>query len=89
MPDKLATDQIIVTNCLNRQKFLSDSYNRATLESSSSGLRNAFSKIHREEVEAAETLYREMSRRGWYKPEMATPEEISKAQQALRIRKTH
>lgn len=88
MPDKLATDQVIITDCLNRQKFLSDSYNRATLESSSPGLRNTFSHIHREEVQAAERLFREMNSRGWYQPEMATRAEISKAQEALHVRRT-
>jgi len=88
LTDKLATDQVIVTDCLNRQKSLSDSYNRATLESTNSALRNTFSQIHREEVQAAERLFREMSSRGWYKPEMATPQEISEAQQSLRIQRT-
>ncbi len=85
--EKLATHEMIFTDCLHRQKHLTDTYNRAALESASPELRNIFGEIHREEMQNAERLFREMRNRGWYKPEMATQQEIKRAQQSFHVRR--
>lgn len=86
--EKLATHEMIFTDCLNRQKHLTDTYNRAALESSNPQLRGVFGEIHREEMQNAERLFREMRNRGWYSPEIATDKEIERAQQSFHVRRT-
>lgn len=69
--------QAMSIDCLNTSKHFSiiDCIN--TLESSSSQVRQAFSRFTQEHQSMADDWFRLMSRRGWYPIQEARPEAIS------------
>lgn len=69
--------QAMSIDCLNTSKHFSiiDCIN--TLESSSSQVRQAFSRLTQEHQSMADDWFRLMSRRGWYQVQEARPEAIS------------
>lgn len=61
------TDAQLLNDALSTEKHVSSSYNTAVLESVDANIRKQLQHIQQEEQEHAETLFRAMESRGWYK----------------------
>jgi len=61
------TDAQLLNDMLSTEKHVSSSYNNAVLESADTNIRKQLQHIQKEEQEHAETLFKEMQSRGWYK----------------------
>ncbi|MFU0825109.1 spore coat protein [Clostridium sp.] len=61
------TDAQLLNDALSTEKHVSSSYNNAVLESVDPNIRKQLQHIQQEEQNHAETLFKEMQSRGWYK----------------------
>jgi rubrerythrin len=61
------SDAQLLNDALDTEKHVSSSYNTAVLESVDSNIRQQLQHIQQEEQGHAETLFKEMQSRGWYK----------------------
>lgn len=66
-----------LTDALVTEKYISNGYNTATIESANSQLMEAFAGILRDEHQIQHEIFLEMHNRGWYRPKAADMNELS------------
>lgn len=62
------SDKDIMQDMLSTEKYISDYYDMAIMESANEQVRNAFRHIQDEEQQHAKTIFDAMNQRGWYTP---------------------
>lgn len=75
------SDQAIVTDVLNSEKYAAGMAGQAALESASPFVKRDFESIGRDCSQNVEVVFRVMSSKGWYQPQPASPQSSSQAQQ--------
>ena len=72
-------DRDTLTDCLNTQKFSTNGYNLWSGECVDPQLRHEMLNLLREEHEIQNTLFQEMSTRGWYPVQPAQQSQVEQA----------
>lgn len=82
MPTVNLTDECILKDALSCQKELTNTYNTASNEvAGNNGLRSDMLSILMEEHELQSAIYNAANQKGWYQPEQASQQQISKTLQ--------
>ena len=74
-------DKCIMENILLTTKGACDLYMHGSIEASTENVRNAFTTALNEALVMKDTIYKQMSAKGWYPPEQATPQQIQQLKQ--------
>lgn len=78
------TDQEMLEDLLSAQKMITGSYNSFACECAGDGLKNEMVALLGEEHQIQHELFAEMEKRGWYQPEPAEHQKISRARERFR-----
>ena len=74
-------DKCIMENLLLTTKGAIDLYMHGAVESSTANVRQAFSRAFDEALNMGDTLYQQMTVKGWYQTESAPPQKITQIKQ--------
>ena len=74
-------DKNVMENILLLEKGVCDLYMHGTIESSTGNVHQAFSKALYESLSMQDSLYSEMSAKGWYPTEQAEQQKIQSVKQ--------
>jgi len=74
-------DKCIMENILLTTKGACDLYMHGTIEASTENVKNAFNTALNDALCMKDTIYKQMSAKGWYPAEQATPQQIQQVKQ--------
>lgn len=74
-------DKCIMENLLLTTKGAIDLYMHGAVESSTVNVRQAFSRAFDEALNMGDTLYQQMTAKGWYQTESAPPQKVTQIKQ--------
>ena len=74
-------DKAIMQNLLNNTKAVCDLYMHGTLEASTANVHQAFSTALNDALCMQDTIYKQMSEKGWYQNQSAPQQQIDQVRQ--------
>ena len=74
-------DRCIMENLLLTTKGAIDLYMHGAVEASTANVRQAFSRAFDEALAMDDTIYQQMTAKGWYQNDSAKPQEITQLKQ--------
>lgn len=77
-------DKQLLTDALQSQRHLTETYNSFAAESTDSELRRQVMDIHRQEHDNAYKVFQAMTKKGWYNVGQADQRQVSEFQSQLR-----
>ncbi len=74
-------DKLIMENLLNNTKSVCDLYMHGTIESPTANVHQTFSSALNDALSMQETIYQQMSAKGWYQIQQAPQQQLDQLRQ--------
>jgi len=78
MPQNQLSEREMLYDSIMTEKYVSDAYNNAIIESVNQNIKQALQHIQQEEQDHAQLFFEAMHQRGWYPVEAAHPSQAAK-----------